>query len=275
MKPKRSFRSSASARKKRKKAKAELEFLAHFWRWSFLITGKIGAQPFCHLFGTTSLNTLIIYDCDGTLIDSETIAGEEVHRAIASFGMDYTLNSYNAKFTGVPAPRTWELLAEERGVPFPDGTREAVDGRIHARFAQELSEVDGVKEALAALPLPHCVASSTGMPHLRKNLAKVGLLPLFDPHVFSASQVKRGKPAPDVFLFAASQMGFDPAQCLVVEDSVNGVMAARRAGMPVLGFTGAGHAFDGLGDRLSKAGALEIVPHMRDLPAAITKFQRH
>jgi HAD superfamily hydrolase (TIGR01509 family) len=218
------------------------------------------------------LNTLIIYDCDGTLIDSETIAGQEVHRALVSFGMDYTLNGYNAKFTGVPAARTWELLAEERGVPFPDGTRETIDRRIHQRFEDELSEVEGVKDAIAALSMPHCVASSTYMPHLRKNLDKVGLLPFFDPHVFSASQVKRGKPAPDVFLFAASQMGFDPEQCVVIEDSVNGVTAARRAGMRVLGFTGAGHSFDGLDDRLMAAGALHVVPHMRELPGFITRL---
>jgi HAD superfamily hydrolase (TIGR01509 family) len=215
------------------------------------------------------MNPLIIYDCDGTLIDSETIAGEEVHRAISAFGLPYTLNAYNAAYTGVPAHRTWEMLEQEYGQPFPVGTRDAVDGRIHQRFAEELTLVNGVREAITALSFPHCVASSTGMTMLRKNLTHVGLIDLFDPHVFSATQVKRGKPAPDVFLFAASQMGFDPAHCVVIEDSVNGVMAARRAGMQVLGFTGAGHAFDGLADRLMAAGALQVVPHMDDLPSTI------
>jgi HAD superfamily hydrolase (TIGR01509 family) len=212
---------------------------------------------------------LIIYDCDGTLIDSETIAGQEVHRAIAGFGLDYTLNSYNAKFTGVPAARTWDLLEQEYGKPFPEGTRVRVDAEIHRRFADELTIVAGVREAVTAMRYAHCVASSTGLHHLRKNLDKVGLLDLFDPHVFSASQVKRGKPAPDVFLHAAAQMGHDPSDCIVIEDSVNGVIAARRAHMRVLGFTGAGHAFDGLADRLMAAGALQIVPHMDDLPSTV------
>ena len=218
------------------------------------------------------MTPLIIYDCDGTLIDSETIAGQEVHRAIASFGMDYTLNSYNAKFTGVPAMRTWELLAEEYGQPFPAGTRDIIDSEINRRFEIELDVVAGVHEAVASLGLPHCVASSTGLHHLRKNLEQVGLLAAFDPHVFSASQVKRGKPAPDVFLYAASQMGHDPAECIVIEDSVNGVKAARRAGMVVLGFTGAGHAFDGLADKLRDAGAIQVVPHMNELPSTIRQL---
>ncbi len=215
------------------------------------------------------MTPLIIYDCDGTLIDSETIAGQEVHRAISAFGLPYSLNGYNAKFTGVPAARTWDMLEIEYGQPFPPGTRDRVDGEIHRRFAEELTVVEGVREAITALAFPHCVASSTDLHHLRKNLAHVGLIELFDPHIFSASQVKRGKPAPDVFLYAASQMGFDPADCIVIEDSVNGVTAARRAGMKVLGFTGAGHTFDGLADRLMAAGALQVVPHMDDLPSTI------
>jgi HAD superfamily hydrolase (TIGR01509 family) len=218
------------------------------------------------------MTPLIIYDCDGTLIDSETIAGQEVHRAISAFGLPYSLNEYNARFTGVPAARTWDLLEIEYGKPFPEGTRNRVDSEIHRRFDEELTIVAGVREAIGSLSHSHCVASSTGMHHLRKNLAKVGLIDLFDPHIFSASQVKRGKPAPDVFLFAASQMGHDPSECIVIEDSVNGVMAARRAGMRVLGFTGAGHTFDGLADKLMAAGALHIVPHMDDLPSMISQL---
>src|SRR6185295_6155870 len=113
--------------------------------------------------------------------------------------------------------------------------------------------IAGAAESLRGVPaLGHdvCVASSTRLEGLRRNLGTAGLLSLVDPHVFSASQVKRGKPAPDVFLFAASQMGVDPADCLVIEDSVAGVTAARRAGMEVLGFNGGSHVDDTLPDRL-------------------------
>ncbi len=215
---------------------------------------------------------LIIYDCDGTLIDSETIAGQEVHKAISGFGLPYTLNSYNAKFTGVPAARSWDMLETEYGQPFPVGTRDRVDKEIYRRFADELTVVEGVREAVLALDMARCVASSTGMAQLRKNIAQVGLMDLFDPHIFSATQVKRGKPSPDVFLYAASQMGHDPSECIVIEDSVNGVLAARRAGMRVFGFTGAGHSFDGLADRLMAAGALQVVPHMNDLPSTVKQL---
>ena len=111
---------------------------------------------------------------------------------------------------------------------------------------------------VVALGHATCVASSTSLAGLRRNLERTGLLELVDPHVFSASQVKRGKPAPDVFLYAASQMGVDPAECLVIEDSVAGTTAARRAGMDVVGFTGGSHVDDELADRLLAAGARRI-----------------
>jgi HAD superfamily hydrolase (TIGR01509 family) len=212
---------------------------------------------------------LLIYDCDGTLIDSETIAGAVCAEAARSLGLAYTTEAYNLKFTGVPGHITWKMLAEELGRPLPEGLNDRVDAEIRRRFEDELEVIAGVREAVAAIGGARCVASSTELQHLRKNLVATGLMDLFDPAVFSASQVRRGKPAPDVFLFAASQMGFDPQECLVVEDSVNGVTAARRAGMRVIGFVGAGHATDALPARLMAAGALTIVKHMDDLPEVV------
>jgi beta-phosphoglucomutase-like phosphatase (HAD superfamily) len=117
------------------------------------------------------------------------------------------------------------------------------------------------------------VASSTGLARLKKNLEFTGLAPLFGDHIYSASQVARGKPAPDVFLFAASQLGVDPAHALVIEDSVAGVTAGLRAGMRVIGFAGANHGADDLAGRLAKAGALTVIDRMAELPPIIADLR--
>jgi beta-phosphoglucomutase-like phosphatase (HAD superfamily) len=117
--------------------------------------------------------------------------------------------------------------------------------------------------------MPRCVASSTRHDHLIERIKRMGLDDLFGGHVFSASQVKRAKPAPDVFLFSASQMGHDPKDCVVVEDSVPGVLGARRAGMRVVGFTGAAHDADAMRAKLAAAGATHVAHHMAELPALV------
>lgn len=212
---------------------------------------------------------LVIFDCDGTLIDSEIIASAIDAEALTRLGRPTTPAEFSRRFTGIPYRDIWALIEQELGRPLPDGFLEEMKIVSHKRFAEELTVIDGVHDAVAAvagLGLKRCIASSTQLEGLRRNLTTTGLIDVFDPHVFSASQCARGKPAPDVFLLAASQMGADPADCLVVEDSVAGVTAARRAGMPVIGFTGGGHADDELADRLSAAGAAVVLSAMRDLP---------
>jgi HAD superfamily hydrolase (TIGR01509 family) len=215
---------------------------------------------------------LVIFDCDGTLIDSEVIASAIDADALTRLGRPTTPAEFVTRFTGVPHREIWRQLEEELGRPLPEGFLDALKEVSIRRFAEELKVIEGVHDAVAAvdrLGVKRCIASSTGLESLRRNLATTDLLTTFDPHVFSASQCARGKPAPDVFLFAASQMGADPADCLVIEDSVAGVTAARRANMPVLGFTGGGHADDGLAGRLTQAGAAVVLSGMADLPRII------
>jgi HAD superfamily hydrolase (TIGR01509 family) len=214
-------------------------------------------------------SSLIIYDCDGTLIDTETICVEECLAAIRSLGMDWSVDRYVETFVGIPAAIGWSMVEKSYGQPFPEGFTAAVDARIHARFLTDMRVLPGVRSAVEAIGGPRCVASSTALPSLTRNLHTAGLADLFGPAVFSASQVKRGKPAPDVFLFAASQMGYDPAYCVVIEDSAPGVEAARRAGMTVLGYLGAAHDRDRTAGRLSAAGAAVLFEHMDDLPGLI------
>jgi HAD superfamily hydrolase (TIGR01509 family) len=127
--------------------------------------------------------------------------------------------------------------------------------------------MNGIKELLSGLPTPRCVASNGHLDRVRHRLTLTGLLPFFDPHVFSAIQVAHGKPAPDLFLFAAERLGAAPEACIVIEDSIPGVEAAVAAGMPVVGFCGGGHCPVGHAERLGAAGCVRVFARMPDLAA--------
>jgi HAD superfamily hydrolase (TIGR01509 family) len=223
---------------------------------------------------TVPATTAIIYDCDGTLIDSEHIAGSVCAAALTSIGVPMTMEAFNTRFNGVPAAKTWEILGAELPFPLPDGFNDAINAEIHRRFESELEPIEGVAEAVEAIGGLRAVASSTRLPVLLKNLERTGLAPLFNPHIYSATQVARGKPSPDVFLYAASQIGVDPARAIVIEDSVAGVTAGLRAGMRVIGFHGASNGIADLDARLRQAGALIVVERMADLPGAVETLLR-
>lgn len=215
---------------------------------------------------------LTIFDCDGTLIDSEGIASSVCAEALSALGVPYSTAMFAERYAGMPARATWDHIRATYNVAFPDGFNDAINREIHRRLDAEVLAVEGARAAVAAVEGPRCVASSTGLVQLRRNLTTAGLIDLFGDHVFSVSQVRRGKPAPDVFLYAASQMGADPAETIVIEDTVAGVTAARRAGMRVIGFTGANHGGPGLDDRLRSAGAIAIVAAMAELPPLLGRM---
>lgn len=216
----------------------------------------------------------IIYDCDGTLIDSEHIAGSVCAEALTSIGYPITMEAFNTRFNGIPVAKTWEMLRAEIDRPLPDGFNEAINAEIYRRMALELKPVEGVAEAIATIGGNRAVASSTSLEPLWRNLRKTGLADLFEPHIYSATQVARGKPAPDVFLYAASQIGVDPHEAIVIEDSVAGILAARRAGMRVIGFSGASNGIADLQHRLERAGAIIVIHHMSGLPDAVEAVLR-
>jgi HAD superfamily hydrolase (TIGR01509 family) len=213
---------------------------------------------------------LIIYDCDGTLVDSERLVAEVCLAAIHDLGLSHwTMDRYVHEFVGMPGEVGWSAVWRELGRPVPPEFNGDIDGRIFARFEERLELLPGVRAAVEDLDMPRCVASSTRRDHLVERIARMGLDDLFNGNVFSASQVKRAKPAPDVFLFSASQMGHDPKDCVVIEDSVPGVTGARRAGMRVIGFTGAAHDPAAMRARLAEAGAAHVAHHMVELPALV------
>lgn len=216
---------------------------------------------------------MIIFDCDGVLVDSEILSCETDARLMREAGHQITTEEIIHRFIGRPKRAIWAELAEERGKPWPDGLLAKADDVLRERLKSELLPVEGIADALAQLALPRAVASSSGVSKLKLSLEVCGLSDFFGRHVYSAEQVARGKPAPDVFLLAASQLGADPSDCLVIEDSAAGVTAARRAGMQALGFTGGRHTWPGHAQRLHDAGAISVIEHMDMLPGRLAEWK--
>ncbi len=205
------------------------------------------------------MGELIIFDCDGVLIDSELIACRVSATCLAEIGIPITVEEIIERYVGISATAMLADLAARSGMPLPVGFAENVRRCLMRCFESELVAMPGVHPVLSAITSPICVASSSAPERLRYTLSLVGLLSRFEPHIFSATQVARGKPAPDLFLFAAAQMGVEPRNCLVIEDSVAGVRAAASAGMQVIGFAGGSHCRRGHSERLRDAGAAKVV----------------
>jgi HAD superfamily hydrolase (TIGR01509 family) len=212
---------------------------------------------------------LVIFDCDGVLIDSEIIAARAQSRALAAHGIAITPEEAARRFAGIPDADMWRTLQQENERSLPDGFARQYADRLEATFRQELRALPGAAETLAALRergTQVCVASSSMPAKLEAALKMVGLWDAFAPHVFSTAQVAHGKPAPDIFLYAARQMRAAILDCVVVEDSVPGVRAARAARMRAIGFVGASHNGPDQRQRLLDEGASEVIDDLRRLP---------
>ncbi len=204
----------------------------------------------------------IIFDCDGVLVDSEVLALEVEIAALAEIGLAYGEDAFKARFMGMSDKAFFDALdADHRlrlGSGLPPGFRDICKARYHASW-DRLVEVPGARAAVSGLRQPKAVASSSTTAALERKLRQTDLWPHFAPHVYSADHVTHSKPAPDLFLHAAAALGVRPGDCLVLEDSVNGVVAARAAGMTVWGFMGGGHMDAASGARLSEAGAERLI----------------
>ena len=211
----------------------------------------------------------LIFDCDGVLVDSERIAISVERECLAEIGLHYETADYLNRFVGLRNADFYAELERDhqalKGTALPVGFMEAVRSKCWARFNVELAAIDGVRPFLDAYEGMAAVASSSGIDGLHEKLKLTGLHHLFSPNIYSGQQVERGKPAPDLFLFAASRLDRAPEDCLVIEDSVNGIRAAVSAGMEAWGFTGGGHADAGLERRLIHAGAHKVVSSYDEL----------
>jgi len=211
----------------------------------------------------TSRFKAVIFDCDGVLVDSEVLALEVELAVLREQGLSFDRSDYINRFMGLSYEAFHDVMdveAEKQiGRRIGNEVREDLARRLRQTMIEKLTAIPGADAAVAATALPKAVASSSTREGLERKLRQVGLWDHFAPHVYSAGHVAKAKPAPDLFLHAAAALDIAPADCLVLEDSVNGVLAGMAAGMTVWGFLGGGHATDGLGERLLGAGAERLV----------------
>ena len=216
---------------------------------------------------------LTIFDCDGVLVDSELIALETLSAMMGAYGHAMDVEACRDAFMGKHNADIIHAIEARVGRTLP-GEGQLMRDRMLERLRRELKPVPGVAEALSRHEGPRCVASSSDHDRIALTLELTGLTRFFGDNIFSGVDVARGKPAPDIFLRAAAVMGFAPADCVVVEDSVAGVMAGVAAGMRVVGFTGGSHTDLGHAERLRAAGAGAVIAAMGDLAAAISALDR-
>jgi HAD superfamily hydrolase (TIGR01509 family) len=215
---------------------------------------------------------LIIFDCDGVLVDSEVISCRAHAETLTRHGYPITPDQVFDRFLGRSMRQATAEIEAEMGRGLPDDFHTKVYAEVFRLFAASLQATPHVEETLAAIALPKCVASSGPPEKISASLNRVGLYDRFAPHIFSAVQVRHGKPAPDLFLFAAEQMRTPPARCLVIEDSLAGVTAALAAGMVVLGYHGGSHCRPDTADTLRAAGAAVTFDDMRQLPGLVAQI---
>jgi HAD superfamily hydrolase (TIGR01509 family) len=186
---------------------------------------------------------------------------------LAEHGLTFDREDYLTRFMGLSTDAYHALVDTEAQARIgrPLGAEVRSSMRLRQNMVERLTEVPGARDAVAAVTLPKAIASSGSREGLERKLKRTGLWELFAPHIYSADHVTHAKPAPDLFLHAAGALGIVPADCLVIEDSLHGVIGARVAGMTVWGFLGGGHADAALGARLQGAGAERLV---RDWPEA-------
>lgn len=212
---------------------------------------------------------LVIFDCDGVLIDSEMLSVRADIECLAEHGIELSADEILERYIGISLAAMLSDLETRFGRQLPRFADHHT--RLRALFEAELQPIAGIAAVLDALRCRSCVASSSTPERLMHALSLVGLYDRFHPNIFSATEVARGKPAPDLFLYAAERMAVSPPRCVVVEDSVPGVSAAVAAGMTAIGFTGGSHCRPGLDSRLHAAGAAVVIETMAQFPPILSR----
>lgn len=213
---------------------------------------------------------LVIFDCDGVLVDSEVISCGLVAEMMRQFGADHDLLQALRRYLGRPSTVVTDDYVQLSGQPLPADFVKEWRSQLFDEFDAKLESIPGVRAAVEALPVPYCVASSSDEERIEFCLRATRLWPLFEGRIFSTTMVANGKPAPDLFLLAASQMGAAPHRCLVIEDSVSGIKAGKAAGMVTWGFSGGSHyaVLDQTEDLIA-AGADRVMNRMSELRLAV------
>lgn len=218
------------------------------------------------------MTDLVIFDCDGVLVDSEIVAARVESQLLTEAGFEISAEEIAETYSGLTFKDIMLRIEETAGIPLQASLLDTAERLVDQRLASsELRSIEGVREAVAAVTAPRCVCSNSTPERLEMMLTATHLKPLFGDRIFSAlaTPSRKPKPAPDIFLYAAGQMGADPARTFVIEDSVHGVHGARAAGMRVIGFTGAAHSYPGHADVLTEAGAETVIRRWADLKSVL------
>ena len=213
--------------------------------------------------------SLVIFDCDGVLVDSELLSASVLTQMMMERGLPINADIFRSEFLGRSFATASQRYEQRLGISFPADFNMEYRSRLLAQIKGNLHAMPGVEEVLQRLNVPICLATSSSPQRLAVSMAESGLQKFFVGNSFTASEVKHGKPAPDLMLHAAKQMGVVPDFCLVIEDSEMGLRASHAAGMEVWRFTGGGHLKDG--DALPP----DVVPArvLDSMPALLEAFR--
>jgi HAD superfamily hydrolase (TIGR01509 family) len=214
---------------------------------------------------------LVIFDCDGVLVDSEIVAARVEAELLTSAGFEISAEEIFETYAGLTFKDIMLRLEEKSNIPFQASLIDRAEELVDRKLRSDVRIIDGAREAVAAVTVPRAVCSNSRTERIEFMLEKVRLLPFFAGRIFSALDIpsKKTKPAPDVFLYAAEKLGANPKNTFVIEDSVHGIAGARAAGMRVIGFTGAGHSYPGHADALTEAGAETVIRRWAELNGTI------
>jgi HAD superfamily hydrolase (TIGR01509 family) len=212
---------------------------------------------------------MVIFDCNGVLVDSEPIANAVLADALTRAGFPMRVDVVARRFHGRRPADIFAMIEAQAGKKLPSGFASVIAAETLRRFRTELGAVPHVAHALAWVRGPKAVASSSTLDRIHLSLEVTDLLRFFQPRLFSASEVPKGKPAPDLFLLAATRMDVRPSKCIVVEDSTAGIAAAVTAGMKTIGFVGGSQTPGRLANDLVAAGARAVIADMRALKSTI------
>ena len=202
----------------------------------------------------------IIFDCDGTLVDSERVGNQALIECVGELGYNLTLDQALEYFAGRKMADTLAIIEEWMGSPLPDGFLQHARDRMSLAFEERLEAMEGVHELISKLrPTPMCVASNGPLEKMQVSMRVTGLIEYFEGRIFSAYECRAWKPDPGLFLLAARELGVEPSECAVIEDTAIGIEAAMAAGMTAFGYA---PRSDGL--TLRNAGA-QVFHHMKEL----------
>ncbi len=217
---------------------------------------------------------LVIFDCDGVLVDSEYLAARLEQRRYGEHGLELGMEEFCERFSGMTGEAIFETVQEIIGKRLPKTLQNEIEVELDRMLDDELEPIAGVEDALDRIDRQWCICSNSSEQRLERVLTNMGFHHRFAPNIFSARTVSPGrpKPAPDVFAHAIRFFGVDPREAVILEDSVHGVHAGVAAGARVVGFIGGRHSFPSHGEQLSAAGAETVIRRLVDFPELVRAF---